>query len=56
MTAVSPEILKAYVNEYKYLEFLTPESNTGYGSHLQLTERALNRLKVSGLLFGERGE
>ena len=56
MTAMSPEILKAYVNEYKYLGFLTPESNTGYGSHLQLTERALNRLKVSGLLFGERRE
>lgn len=56
MTAVAPEVLKAYVNEYKYLGFLTPESTTGYQGHLQLTERALRRLQVSGLLFGERGQ
>jgi len=55
LKAVAPETLQAYVNEYKYLGFLTPESGTQYKGHLQLTQTALDRLTRSGLLFGERG-
>jgi hypothetical protein len=56
ITAVSQQTLALYIRQYRYLNIITADSNTGYNDTIQLTQETLAQLKTSGLLFGERND